>query len=404
MTVQWILCTLCILFECFHPAYGFLVPNDRPPASTSRCPSSVLKAREPRPRRCACYDSYDYITKHEMWVHCLAVRLDASGFPVQLTKLLLAGEPERLFIDQALVPETPIQWDQVMPNDLGVRDLLIWDTPLDQQTLPFSVQDGLHLEHSLEHLEMRGCRLNEHSKVQQLRFYSKLYVLDLSRNEIDFVPADWFDWAGSSNATIDPNPDHNLIDQSFQTPFKQLTNLFLRKNQIRSLARYAFRALRRLVELDLSENQLRTIEPDQLPAQGSQLAVLRLSYNLIRYLPPSLFRSLPNLARVHLDYNQLHTIRSEVWLPPKDKQWPFITLLEYSGNPLICDCDLLWLTVSGKPELIEGECSSTNSLGGKTLARLQRDDILEAPDLQNQDCIYYHKVSGASSHGRIIGY
>ena len=301
-------------------------PSSSPSSVVTRCPSNSFKAREPLPGRCSCSDAINHIAPHEMWVHCLGVRLDRFGLPEQLKPSLVAAEPDRLIIDQSPVPEK-IDWVDLFPSDMHVRDLLIWDTPMPGD-LPFAAElhsHALHLEHSLEHVAMRGCQLSGKSPVQQLRNYTKLYTLDLSRNDIEYIPADWFDQSplSSRSSWSSSNPDDLL-------PFKQLLYLFMHQNQISTLSKHAFRSLRRLVLLALSENKLQTLEPTQLPAPGSQLSVLRLSYNEIRYLPPRLFAGLSSLTRVHLDFNRLLTIRSDVWIDQPN--WLHINLLEYSGN------------------------------------------------------------------------
>ncbi|KAG7464561.1 hypothetical protein MATL_G00166950 [Megalops atlanticus] len=83
--------------------------------------------------------------------------------------------------------------------------------------------------------------------------------------------------------------------------------LVLTDNQFVALSWRSYLNFTKLYELDLSRNQVSSLErlPDQvLPS----LKVLRLSDNRIQEVPESAFTAASNLMEIHLSRNQLHTV------------------------------------------------------------------------------------------------
>ncbi|XP_070204900.1 toll-like receptor 2 [Littorina saxatilis] len=117
--------------------------------------------------------------------------------------------------------------------------------------------------------------------------------------------------------------DHNflagLLDEKFSQLFgsvKNLTRLYLGKCDIHSISKRAFATgMRRLSELYLHRNK-------------------------IADLPDGVFDSLNSLQKLTLGLNQLHTVQESLFSPELRGR---LVHLDLSGNPFICDCNLLWL-------------------------------------------------------------
>ncbi|KAM6904660.1 leucine-rich repeat-containing protein 3B-like [Xenentodon cancila] len=82
------------------------------------------------------------------------------------------------------------------------------------------------------------------------------------------------------------------------------TRLFLNKNLLRCLLAHSFSDLLMLTELDLSHNQLSSLEPGCFSGLVSSLRYLDLSYNQLIVLDHTVFGGLK--ARANLTYNPWH--------------------------------------------------------------------------------------------------
>lgn len=164
---------------------------------------------------------------------------------------------------------------------------------------------------------------------------SEMQVLDLSENSIQKLMKDAFKYYGLIN----------------------LQKIFMRNTRLREVHRDAFKDLKILVEVDLSENEIKCIEPNTFYG-NERLRVLYLSGNPLGQLVKEQFPTLPHLRTLELERCQLEEIHSDAFvhlfalesLNLKSNQLRtlseklFMNLhlksLSLDGNPWRCDCDL----------------------------------------------------------------
>ncbi|OWK03925.1 hypothetical protein Celaphus_00013762 [Cervus elaphus hippelaphus] len=150
-----------------------------------------------------------------------------------------------------------------------------------------------------------------------------------------------------------------------------LTHLDLRYCQVELVAEGAFRGLGRLLFLNLASNRLTALPQEALDGLGS-LQRLELAGNLLEELRPGTFGALgaispgafsglgPRLRSLHLQKNQLQTLPA---LPSLSE----LELIDLSGNPFRCDCQLLplhrWL--AGLNLRVGATCATPPSARGQ---------------------------------------
>ncbi|XP_022098268.1 toll-like receptor Tollo [Acanthaster planci] len=98
-----------------------------------------------------------------------------------------------------------------------------------------------------------------------------------------------------------------------------------------------FQGLASLTALYLEYNQIRAVTQEDFQSLPN-LTLLNLQHNAISTIEPESFANLQKLQFLYLDHNLLTGMQKEVLnsIPPLKE----ITL---NSNPLICDCDLMWL-------------------------------------------------------------
>ncbi|XP_038213869.1 adhesion G protein-coupled receptor A3 [Zerene cesonia] len=114
-----------------------------------------------------------------------------------------------------------------------------------------------------------------------------------------------------------------------------IVSLNLSGNAISTLSRDLH--LPKLQKLDLSRNQINLIESDAFYNMTS-LKRLDLSHNQISNVYKEMFKGLVNLERLNLSRNHISALGSGTF-----DYLIGLKQLDITENPLICNCDLLWL-------------------------------------------------------------
>ncbi|XP_052757161.1 chaoptin-like isoform X2 [Galleria mellonella] len=135
---------------------------------------------------------------------------------------------------------------------------------------------------------------------------STLASLDLGYNEFTEIPIEalqelrvlnWLNLQNNYISDIDPTMDWGFLSES-------LSSLSLSNNHLVVLREGALSQLRRLAQLDLDGNRLRSLAATALPPT---LALLRLSDNLLSHVPCASLELLPRLQHLHLRNNVLRS-------------------------------------------------------------------------------------------------
>uniref|UniRef100_A0A3Q4AG83 Ig-like domain-containing protein n=1 Tax=Mola mola TaxID=94237 RepID=A0A3Q4AG83_MOLML len=145
-----------------------------------------------------------------------------------------------------------------------------------------------------------------------------------------------------------------------------------------------------LEDLDLSDNLISVVEPSSFRSQIA-LRLLNFRSNLLQLVPVGVLSGLTNLTRLDLSHNRLvvlldhafQDLRKLTSLEVGDNELRAVFAspdslqrLCLGGNPLVCDCRLLWLLNIHKPPSLQvlddqPECSAPEYLLGKTLRDLK---------------------------------
>ncbi|XP_070267292.1 chondroadherin-like protein [Myotis yumanensis] len=175
-----------------------------------------------------------------------------------------------------------------------------------------------------------------------LRALPRLFSLHLQDNAVErLAPGDlagaqalrWLYLSGNRLSQVSPGA---------LGPAPELEKLHLDRNQLREVPTGALEGLPALLELQLSGNPLRALRDGAFQPVGRSLQHLFLNSSGLEQVSPGAFSGLgPRLQSLHLQKNQLQALPA---LPGLSQ----LELVDLSGNPFRCDCQLLplhrWLT------------------------------------------------------------
>nr|XP_033812566.1 leucine-rich repeat and fibronectin type III domain-containing protein 1-like protein [Geotrypetes seraphini]XP_033812567.1 leucine-rich repeat and fibronectin type III domain-containing protein 1-like protein [Geotrypetes seraphini] len=213
---------------------------------------------------------------------------------------------------------------------------------------------------------------------------TNLLHLTLSRNTISqIMPYTFADLKGLRALHL----DNNRIISISSIHFKGLLNLrhlILSNNQLQHIASGSFDDFIGILEdLDLSYNNLVNI-PWDIIGKLNNVNSLSLDHNLIDFVPEGVFTNLLKLARLDMTSNKLKKIPPDplflrIPVYAKSKGSPLTSLvLSFGGNPLHCNCELLWLRRLTREDDLE-TCASPPDLLGKYFWTIPEEEFICDP-------------------------
>ncbi|KAK7788932.1 hypothetical protein R5R35_012068 [Gryllus longicercus] len=211
----------------------------------------------------------------------------------------------------------------------NLRSLAVSKLPRDTLSAEDLLNTGVDLEElRITRSNLRTIRNHAFAHARGLR------VLDLAENEIATIEAEAFSEVGHSLTSL--RLDNGLASSFSSVPaeaFRPLANLVeldLSNNRLRSMPEYALLALRRLRVLRIADNQL-----DQL-ADGTfqkdvhmRLEEVDMGFNQLPEVPSHAFKDLPALERLLLDDNQISRVGWQAFM-----NLPHLYELRLRGNKL----------------------------------------------------------------------
>lgn len=269
------------------------------------------------------------LTRLDLSHNRLVVLLDHAFQDLRRLSSLEVGDNELVFVSQ-----------RAFTGLLGLQSLT-----LERSNLTVIPTDALAHLHSLVELRMR------HLSISFLKPFSFKRLSRLRHLEIDYWP--WLD-------TLPPLSLHGL----------NLTSLYITNTNLSAFPGAALRSLPYLTHLNLSFCRIRHIQQGEL-GELPYLLELRLQGSQLLSIEPFAFMGLKSLQLLDVSHNRLDSLEKEVFGSPDSLQ-----RLCLGGNPLVCDCRLLWLLNSHKPSSlhildVQPECSAPEHLQGKSLRELR---------------------------------
>ncbi|XP_034381008.1 LOW QUALITY PROTEIN: leucine-rich repeat and immunoglobulin-like domain-containing nogo receptor-interacting protein 2b [Cyclopterus lumpus] len=269
------------------------------------------------------------LTRLDLSHNRLVVLLDHAFQDLRRLTSLEVGDNELVFVSQ-----------RAFTGLLGLQSLT-----LERSNLTVVPTDALAHLHSLVELRMR------YLSISFLKPFSFKRLSRLRRLEIDYWP--WLD-------TLPALSLHGL----------NLTTLIITNTNLSAFPGAALRYLPYLTHLNLSYCHIQHIHQGEL-GQLPHLLELHLQGSHLISIEPFAFAGLKSLQLLDVSQNRLDSLESGVFASPDVLQ-----RLCLGGNPLVCDCRLLWLINSHKPPFlqildVQPECSAPEHLLGKPLRDLK---------------------------------
>lgn len=269
------------------------------------------------------------LTRLDLSHNRLVVLLDHAFQDLRRLASLEVGDNELVFISQ-----------RAFTGLLGLQSLT-----LERSNLTVVPTDALGHLHSLTELRMR------HLSISVLKPYSFKRLSRLRRLEIDHWPL---------LESLPPYSLHGL----------NLTTLFITNTNLSAFPGAALRNLPYLTHLNLSYCHIKHIHQGEL-GQLPHLLELHLQGAHLISIEPRAFLGLKSLQLLDVSQNRLDSLERAVFASPDSLQ-----RLCIGGNPLVCDCRLVWLLNGHKPATLhvldeQPECSAPEHLLGKTLRDLR---------------------------------
>ncbi|XP_062351887.1 leucine-rich repeat and fibronectin type-III domain-containing protein 5 isoform X1 [Cinclus cinclus] len=214
---------------------------------------------------------------------------------------------------------------------------------------------------------------------------TSLVDLTLSRNTISFItPHAFADLRNLRALHLNSNRLTKITNDMF-SGLSNLHHLILNNNQLTLISSTAFDDVLALEELDLSYNNLETIPWDAVEKMVS-LHTLSLDHNMIDHIPKGTFSHLHKMTRLDVTSNKLQKLppdplfqRAQV-LATSGIISPSTFALSFGGNPLHCNCELLWLRRLSREDDLE-TCASPTLLSGRYFWSIPEEEFLCEPPL-----------------------
>ncbi|KAM8834208.1 leucine-rich repeat and fibronectin type-III domain-containing protein 5-like isoform 1-T1 [Synchiropus picturatus] len=214
---------------------------------------------------------------------------------------------------------------------------------------------------------------------------TRLVDLTLSRNTISYItPHAFADLENLRALHLNSNRLTRIGNDTF-SGMSKLHHLILNNNQLVLIHQGAFNDLLALEELDLSYNNLDSI-PWEAIQRMTSLHTLSLDHNMLDFIPEGTFSLLQKLNRLDVTSNKLQKLppdplfqRAQV-LATSGIMSSTSFALSFGGNPLHCNCELLWLRRLNREDDLE-TCASPQHLSGRYFWSIPEEEFLCEPPL-----------------------
>uniref|UniRef100_A0A182QJY2 LRRCT domain-containing protein n=1 Tax=Anopheles farauti TaxID=69004 RepID=A0A182QJY2_9DIPT len=198
--------------------------------------------------------------------------------------------------------------------------------------------------------------------------------------------------------SLDISDNHLLKVPTVQlSGLKRLEELTIGQNDFEVIPEGAFFGLSNLKSVDISGAlNLRQIQSGAFSANPNLESITIASNKELQELDEGAFAGLPHIRKVSLRDNRIATFHEEL-LP-----WKHLVEFDLTENPLVCDCNVLWLRNLLQRQHPEAEedaqvvCSGPDRLHGELLRELTAD-LLGCQHLQSKERAIFGAIIVASA-------
>uniref|UniRef100_A0A182SQ55 LRRCT domain-containing protein n=1 Tax=Anopheles maculatus TaxID=74869 RepID=A0A182SQ55_9DIPT len=198
--------------------------------------------------------------------------------------------------------------------------------------------------------------------------------------------------------SLDISDNHLLKVPTVQlSGLKRLEDLTIGQNDFEVIPEGAFFGLSNLKSIDISGAlNLRQIQSGAFSANPNLESITIASNKELQELDEGSFAGLPHIRKVSLRDNKIATFHEEL-LP-----WKHLVEFDLTENPLVCDCNVLWLRNLLQRQNPESEddaqivCSGPDRLHGELLRELTAD-LLGCQHLQSKERAIFGAIIVASA-------
>lgn len=236
--------------------------------------------------------------------------------------------------------------------------------------------------------KFRDLANNQLTEIQKggLLNITALTKLNLSNNTIHTIGKNCWEFTQRiSHLDLSQNRLNEITVGTFDM-LSKLRDLDLHGNQITTIGAGALNATYNLESLDLSQNRISVIIEDSFGpfAALNKLDYFNLNGNHIKAINKNAFLGLTRLTRLDLTSNNITTIDDGAF---DQRSTPTLQHLHINSTDLICDCHLSWFYLWAKNTQVNGKrmgerkngvdvrCAFPFSLRNKRLLQLHPDNL-----------------------------
>ncbi|XP_041352545.1 toll-like receptor 3 [Gigantopelta aegis] len=288
--------------------------------------------------------SKNYLTKynHSQFVNVSNLSyLDLSGNDINVTTLTYSSVLRQLLLNYNRIPRFPIicrRHKSMFPN----LELL----KLDHNNIDYINSKQIYCLKKLKYLDLSRNFFTTIA-TNTFAYLPHLETIRLRNMVFDLVSIKEYAFNNSNIRSIILRDNrmelqHALHVDSF-AGCDRLEDLDLSYNQVTKLPKrheYIRDLLRRLHNLKwLSLGSLLLFEIPEIVMNLTKIEVLELYTNYISKLPDRFFSRMPKLKKLYIGTNSFSSLdRTDFPLSMRER----VKVLEFSGNPFVCDCKMLW--------------------------------------------------------------
>lgn len=217
-----------------------------------------------------------------------------------------------------------------------------------------------------------------------------LSLLDLKGAGLENISSETFRGLETTLRTLDIS-DNSLktVPTQALNQLERLEQLTLGQNPIETIGNDAFIDLTNLRQLDISGSiKLRSIETNAFASNTNLETITIVSNKALTDIEMGAFSGLPHLKNINLRDNALTIIPENLF------KWDELQAFDFSDNPLLCDCRILWLQtlLNGRHNTSQTSidnvlCAAPDNVHDQPLKTLSHDLIGCASDDMRQQAM-----------------